>query len=206
MTPVVSYAELARTHPDDPVLTAKALDLALSNCAQAGRVAAAVLGLARVGQFHVEHGRAPIKGEVGSLHSGLTAAELAMGRPLASDRITLRRPPSDISLALPQVLLDQVLLNILLNARLAMTRGGAIEVTVSTSGTLATVVIEDDGPGFDSEAAGESRGAGHGLGLVFCSRVVEEYGGTFLVESQIGTGTRVTIVAPVAASIRDVAA
>jgi signal transduction histidine kinase len=204
VTPVVSYAELALAHQDDPALVAKALNIARQNAAQAGRVAVAVLALARSRAFHVEQSIGP-ESLRASLAAAIETAELAMGRPLSADRVTLSRSALDAQVAMPQVFLDQVVLNILLNARAAMRRGGSITVIVSIVGGSARIVIEDTGPGFNAHAP-EVRAGGGGLGLVFCSRVVEAFGGTFLVESQVGKGTRVTIVAPAARPARDLAA
>ena len=83
-----------------------------------------------------------------------------------------------------------------------------VEVSGSTEGASATVVVADNGIGFDpahQEAVftmfrrlHANTIAGSGVGLAIVKRVVERYGGTIRAESEPGTGTRFTMELPAA--------
>jgi putative PEP-CTERM system histidine kinase len=103
--------------------------------------------------------------------------------------------------------LQQVLLNLLLNAREAVTSSSkgsaAVEVCVRQKGDRVLVEVADHGPGvppdrlrtlfqpFQSATPG-----GFGIGLYESKRIVESYGGRLRVDSAPGRGTRVLIELP----------
>jgi len=109
--------------------------------------------------------------------------------------------------------LDQLVTNLVLNARDALGDGGRISVgtrAMSTpngeSGTLITV--SDTGHGMDEETLGKAFQpffstkeieAGTGLGLATVQRIVTESGGQIAIESAVGEGTTVTVWFPKAA-------
>ncbi|UCF40694.1 MAG: ATP-binding protein, partial [Gemmatimonadota bacterium] len=93
----------------------------------------------------------------------------------------------------------EVLINLIENARDATASGVTIRVAYEGE-DRATMTIEDDGHGitdehmihiFEPQFSTTSSGAG--LGLAICKRLVESWGGTITVESDVGAGTRVTI-------------
>ena len=95
--------------------------------------------------------------------------------------------------------LQQVFLNLLLNARDAMENGGAIRIRTYADGELARVAIVDNGAGIAPEHLEKiydpfftTKGAkkGTGLGLAVTYGIVKEHGGHIEVESRIGEGTR----------------
>lgn len=108
--------------------------------------------------------------------------------------------------------LIQVFLNVALNAIDGMPDGGSLRVRLSeradardAAGAQASISFEDSGAGMDE--AVRSRifdpffttkrvGAGTGLGLAVCDRIVRNHGGKITVSSQLGSGTTVTIVVP----------
>jgi signal transduction histidine kinase len=61
-----------------------------------------------------------------------------------------------------------------------------IEVSVKTSENVISILVRDDGSGFDVEEAG----SGKGLGLLGIKERVRQLGGEASIESQRGLGTR----------------
>ena len=107
--------------------------------------------------------------------------------------------------------LEQVILNLCVNARDAV--GGDGQVTIATSrragegGDRVAIVVADDGAGipadirdriFDPFFTTKGVGAGTGLGLSTVHGVVHQHGGEVSVESEEGKGSRFTVLLPLA--------
>jgi PAS domain S-box-containing protein len=103
--------------------------------------------------------------------------------------------------------LQQVFLNLFLNARDAMPKGGWLSITTAVSESEALVELADTGIGIPSEHLGriydpffttKSEGRGTGLGLSVTYGIVQEHGGTLTCESDVSQGTRFRLVLPAA--------
>lgn len=101
--------------------------------------------------------------------------------------------------------LQQVFLNLLINARDAMTDGGKITITLSLTGFHVCVRLSDTGSGIPPEVLEKifrpfftTKGEkGTGLGLAICHKIVVQHKGDIRVESEVGKGTTFTIYLPV---------
>lgn len=105
--------------------------------------------------------------------------------------------------------LEQVFLNLLLNASQAMPEGGAIEIVASwvkgrteLDGSIE-VAVSDTGPGIPQELREKifdpfftTKANGIGLGLSLAKKVVEQHQGVIDVRDRHGSGTTVTIRLP----------
>lgn len=113
---------------------------------------------------------------------------------------------------LPYVYVDpkqmqQVFLNLILNAFQAMPGGGRLELLtehlLTESECAVRIVIADTGEGIPPQVLEKlftpfftTKAQGTGLGLAICHKIVTQHNGTLVVESECGTGTRFIIVLP----------
>lgn len=112
-----------------------------------------------------------------------------------------------IFLAADRHRLEQVLLNLVLNALHAMPGGGWIELGGGTidGGRKVLIVVADTGPGISDEhlphifePGFSTRPASPGLGLAVCRKIAEQHGGTLRAASRPGCGARFTLTLPLA--------
>jgi CheY-like chemotaxis protein/anti-sigma regulatory factor (Ser/Thr protein kinase) len=105
--------------------------------------------------------------------------------------------------------LEQVVLNLVLNARDAMPGGGTVHVRVARDDRrgVARLVVADDGIGMDEATRSrifepffttKAPGQGTGLGLAVVQGIVIDLGGTVHVASQPGKGSTFTVELPLA--------
>ncbi|MBZ0090423.1 MAG: PAS domain S-box protein [Thermoanaerobaculia bacterium] len=106
--------------------------------------------------------------------------------------------------------LQQVLVNLVANARDALTtRGQRVWVNLSKRAEggkgVALLSVSDDGGGIDEISKGrvfepfyttKDTGEGTGLGLAICHGIVKQHDGDIEIESEVGEGTRVTVTLP----------
>src|SRR3954468_13105446 len=103
--------------------------------------------------------------------------------------------------------LQQVFLNLFLNARDAMPRGGWLTIVTKDHETGVAVEIADTGSGippdqlsriYDPFFTTKAIGKGTGLGLSITYGIVQEHGGTISCDSSLGQGTRFSLTLPLA--------
>jgi two-component system NtrC family sensor kinase len=101
--------------------------------------------------------------------------------------------------------LQQVLTNILLNARDAVADGGNIWISVAEEGERVVIRVRDDGKGIAADMIGRifeplvttKRGqGGTGLGLAISRRIIHACDGEIDVESKLGEGAEFSIALP----------
>jgi PAS domain S-box-containing protein len=103
--------------------------------------------------------------------------------------------------------LEQVVMNLVVNARDAMPEGGTLTVAVVSNGETANLSVIDNGTGIDEETrerifepffTTKAMGAGSGLGLSTVHGIVGQSGGSVHVDSEPGVGTAFTVCLPLA--------
>ena len=107
--------------------------------------------------------------------------------------------------------IQQVLVNLIVNARQAMPTGGRLDLAVrlNAEANMAEVIVRDSGAGIPSEQlhhifdqfyttkeADENGQGGTGLGLSLAKEVMEAHHGRIRVESAVGKGNRIHTEVP----------
>lgn len=104
---------------------------------------------------------------------------------------------------------NQVLMNVLLNAADAIERFGIIRITTKCQSGQVEVIIEDNGCGMNEETARKAtepfyttkpEGEGTGLGLSISYSIMKSLGGSLRISSELGEGTRIYLAFPVPAN------
>ncbi len=208
LTPMISYSQYALSSAGssqpDMELICKALDKSFQASTKAGKICNSMLGLARG-----EASFGPV-----SVQKLIDEALLILARDPQKDGIALRvQVQPGLSIDGDQVQLEQVLLNLLINARHAMLgKGGSLTIKaglVDPGGELRIQVI-DTGPGIPEKLLprifqpffttkgtarrGETKGTG--LGLAICRDIIEHHRGRIEVQSEVGRGTTFSIYLP----------
>ena len=125
-------------------------------------------------------------------------------------RIRVRRELSDTPVMVLGLehKLQQVFLNLFLNARDAMPKGGWLSITTRTEGGRVIAEVSDTGLGIPSEYLAriydpffttKAIGQGTGLGLSITYGIVREHEGSIECDSGIGQGTRFILSFPAVA-------
>jgi signal transduction histidine kinase len=150
------------------------------------------------------------------LHRAETSASELVNRVIAETEsqaqaasATLSAKFADPALAISadEEKLNQVLLNLVLNAIQSVNGNGKIEIAtdyqMENDRSFAVFSIRDNGAGIPSENLARvfepfytTRKHGTGLGLPNAKKIVEAHGGTITIQSATGKGTEVTIKLP----------
>ena len=204
LTTILNYARLGIRHRDQATRD-KSLERILSAGTRAAKITASVLGMARCGTTRFE----PVH-----LEAVVEDVLVLLERELMKYRVQVEREFSPA----PRVLantgqLQQVLLNLLVNARQAMPSGGRLILRLShdEASGLVDLMVRDTGcgmtpevmhrifePRFSTKTGPDETGkGGTGLGLSACKEIVEAHRGRIRVETAVGRGTAITIRLPV---------
>jgi signal transduction histidine kinase len=200
LTPVLSYCQMALQSPGDAELMKKAVEKSLRGAQRAAQISSSMLGFARDSDGQ----------QVAHIPEVVTEVFSCIARAPEKDGIQLTlRIPQDAWVTIPPVNLQQVLLNLVLNARQAMRRtGGELKIVVtqfpgpSPADRRTVIDVVDTGPGIPAdilpqvfqpfvtrreEAIGQPKGTG--LGLTISRELVQRVGGTLAVSATGPGGT-----------------
>ncbi len=152
-----------------------------------------------------QHVRSPI-----SVKESLERVLSLAGKQLSRSKVNVER---EFAPNLPRVLassgqLEEVFMNLIINAADAMDGGGTLTIRTSDNGRRVFTEFIDTGVGIPSEDLDQifepfftTKGEkGTGLGLAISHRLVTEHGGNIAVDSEVGNGTTFTVELPAYAS------
>jgi signal transduction histidine kinase/ActR/RegA family two-component response regulator len=205
LTVVQGNIEMAklRLGPDEPVQAI--LDQTAKACQRATFLSSQLLTFAK--------GGAPVRRVVSVAELVRNAVELARAGAQTSIAVNIAEDLRFAEVDPGQI--EQVLHNLLLNARQAMPEGGIIEVhaanavrNAAAAEALVRISIRDFGCGIPANVLPRifdpyftTKPGGHGLGLATAYAIVRKHGGTLSVESEPGVGTTFTIDLPASQEI-----
>lgn len=210
LTPISSYARLALKNPDDKALTQKVLKKAVLNCERASNIMQSMLALA--------NGEAQEKKDI-QLITLVEGIFTCLCRDFTKDGITVKiRIPKDLTIRAVPVQIQQVLMNLILNARDAMlTHGGILAIRAMEKTDAVQIEVSDTGCGiepahlknifksfFTTKAASPSKPSGAGLGLSFCKKVMDAHNGLISVESKPAEGSTFNIILPKSLKLKEI--
>ena len=206
LSPALAYAQLTQTTPDDPNLVAKA----------SRHITSAIKNAAEMLDAMLDFSAKPRESPYAHLGTVLHAALNCLGRDPAKHGLQLSCDvPATAAVAMRPLALQQVLLNLLVNAIRALTacRHASGRIAVSATNPkpdLVVLSVSDNGPGipeeiadtlfdpFVSSARQADTSPGRGLGLSVCQHLVEAVGGIISVHETPGGGATFTLHLPAA--------
>ncbi|HTN76954.1 MAG TPA: ATP-binding protein [Pirellulaceae bacterium] len=205
---IINYARLGMRHKDAATRD-KAFEKIMAASERAAKITNSVLGVAR----NRSEGPEPT-----SLSKLVEDSLVLLERELSKYRISVERqlePVPDVLAIGNQI--QQVLLNLLINARQAMPQGGRVLIRLQhdVANDMVELIVRDTGSGipadklpriFDSfyttkSGPDETGKGGTGLGLSSCRNIIEAHKGRIRVESSVGKGTMFTIKLPIARTL-----
>jgi signal transduction histidine kinase len=202
---IINYAKLGLRHKDQPTRE-KAFEKILAAGNRAARMTSGILGMAR---------NRSGKREPTDLVRLVEDTLLLLEREMNKYHITVEKY---FQAGLPQVVISpnqiqQVLLNLLINARQAMPSGGRVVLKIARDAEsgMIDLSVRDTGcgiapehlrrifdPFFTTKSGPDASGkGGTGLGLATCREIIEAHQGRIRVESTVGKGTAFCLKLPV---------
>ena len=200
---IMNYAKMGMRHRDDATRD-KALDKILNASQRAAKITNSVLAMAR---------NRSTAFEPTDLSALIEETMILLEREMNKYRISVEmnlQPLPTVPVIGNQ--LQQVLLNLMINARQAMSEGGRliINLTDQTEPGFVALSIRDYGTGMTQDrlrrifepyystknGPDESGKGGTGLGLSTCKNIIETHGGRIRVQSTVGEGTCFTLLLP----------
>jgi signal transduction histidine kinase len=204
LTTIINYARLALRTPQDEATRTQALEKILKGSQRAATVINSMLGFAR---------NKSTQREMVDVAALVEEALILTEKDLSKHRIHVEkkfhgRPRACVVPAQ----IEQVLLNLIINARQAMPKGGhlLLDVRENPAAGMVELKVSDTGVGIPLErlklifepfyTTKEPDASGHGgtgLGLSVCRQIIEQHQGRIRAESRYGKGATFTVKLPI---------
>jgi signal transduction histidine kinase len=196
---ILPNAELIKMKIDSESPANRYADVIINASRRAGQLTRQLLSLSR---------KDPVSRRVISLNDSVRLAGRLLGETLNRNirlEFDLTEEPANIKADETQI--EQILLNLAINARDAMPEGGRLRFSTRCEGSEIVMRVSDTGSGMEREIMSKifdpffttkDVGQGTGLGLAVCYGILSDHGGRLDVRSSVGVGTTFTITLPVA--------
>jgi PAS domain S-box-containing protein len=199
LTGISSFTQilLESAEPNDP--KTKILEKIERQTFRAAKIVNGLLNLARPGRSDVSGSvdlNVVVNDVLALLEHQLTAGSVKVRREFSTEPVMVEGV---------EFKLQQVFLNLFLNARDAMPTGGWLGIRTRTDGEAVVVEVSDTGAGIAPESLSriydpffttKAPGQGTGLGLSITYAVIQEHHGAVKCDSEPGQGTRFTLTLP----------
>lgn len=204
LTPIANYAALALDNPADKQLTDKALNKTALTSKRISEVMQSILSMTK-GDSE--------KRTIFSVRAVVNEIFTCLCRDFSKDQIIVSIDiPEDLKVEGVGIQIQQVLMNLILNAREALLPGGGyLKISAGIKDDTVAITVSDNGCGIDQQnlgkifdaffttksdkdSAGQTNGTG--LGLAFSKKVIESHNGTMTVKSKPGIGSIFTVTLP----------
>ena len=203
LTTIINYARLGLRAENDPAARSQAFEKILKGGQRAATIVNSMLGFAR------NHSIQRLAADLGRL---VDEVLLLTEKDLHKHRIHVEKKFHDrpVASVVPGQI-EQILLNLVINARQAMPNGGRLRVDLRSNRrtNMAEVKIADSGVGippdqlrmifepfYTTKQPDEHGHGGTGLGLSVCRQIIEQHRGRIRVESVAGKGSTFTVKLP----------
>jgi signal transduction histidine kinase len=203
LTTIINYAKLGLRAEGDDAARSQALDKILKGSQRAAIIISSMLGFARSSKQ---------QRQMTDLAALVEEVLVLTEKDLSKHRVQVEtkfhgRPQAPVVPAQ----IEQILINLVINARQAMPRGGRlfIEVRDNPRTHMAEIRITDTGVGilpdrlrlifepfYSTKEPDEHGHGGSGLGLSVCRQIIEQHQGRIRVESVVGKGSTFTVKLP----------
>jgi len=206
LTTIINYAKLGLRTREDEAGRTQALEKILKGSQRAAVIVNSMLGFAR--NTNTQRESADV---IHLVEEVLTLTEKDLRKhQIQVEKKFVGRPHACV---VPGQI-EQILLNLIINARQAMSRGGRLKVDVRANqrSRMAEIKISDTGcgiapdqlrlifePFYTTKEPDEHGHGGTGLGLSVCRQIIEQHHGRIRVESVIGKGSTFTVKLPLSA-------
>jgi signal transduction histidine kinase len=203
LTTIINYAKLALRPEVDEAGRTQALEKILKGGQRAGVIVSSMLGFAR---------NSSTQRQMTDLIAMVEEMLVLTEKDLSKHRVQLEkkyhgRPQAPVVPAQ----IEQVMLNLIINARQAMPRGGRLKIEVRENDRtgMAELAVSDSGVGipperlrlifepfYTTKEPDEHGHGGTGLGLSVCRQIIDQHHGRIRVESVVGKGSKFTVKLP----------
>ena len=213
LTTIINYAKLGMRPTCSESARLESLEKILKGGQRAATIVGSMLGYAR---------NQAVQRELTDLVTLVEDVLLLCGKDLSKHQVHVEkkyqgRPQAPVI----RGQIEQILLNLIINARQAMPTGGKVTVEVRSNPTarVAEIRVSDTGVGispdklrlifdpfYTTKEPDDDGHGGNGLGLSVCRQIIEQHQGRIRVESMIGKGSKFTVKLPLQASEERIAA
>jgi len=203
LTTIINYAKLGLRAPETGPSRTEALEKILKGSQRAATIVSSMLGFAR------NHAT---QREMTDLAKLAEEVLVLTEKDLSKHHVQVERKfQGQVRAPVVPGQIEQILLNLIINARQAMSRGGRLRIEIKENAhtKMAEIRVSDSGVGippeqlrlifepfYTTKEPDEHGHGGSGLGLSVCRQIIEQHNGRIRVESIVGKGATFTVKLP----------